>query len=263
MKYVLVSGAYGGMGKAVVSKLVKVGYTVFALDKIVEKATNQVYPLQVDVTDIESLKKAYDEISKITDNLYAIVHLAGVYYLDSLIEIPEEKFIRAFDINCFGVYRINKTFLPLLKKGSKIVITSSELAPLDPLPFTGLYAITKSTIVKYAYSLRMELQLLGIKVSVLRPGAVKTNLLNDSVSELDKFCEKTELYQCNATRFNKIVNSVESKNITAEKLSKKLYKIIKAKRVKFVYKINRNPLLLILNALPDRMQTWIIKKILK
>jgi len=65
MKYVLVSGAYGGMGKAVVSKLVKVGYTVFALDKVVEKATNQVYPLQVDVTDIESLKKAYDEISKI------------------------------------------------------------------------------------------------------------------------------------------------------------------------------------------------------
>jgi len=107
------------------------------------------------------------------------------------------------------------------------------------------------------------LQLLGIKVSVLRPGAVKTNLLNDSVSELDKFCEKTEFYQCNATRFKKIVNSVESKNITAEKLSKKLYKIIKAKRVKFVYKINRNPLLLILNALPDRMQTWIIKKILK
>ena len=49
--------------------------------------------------------------------------------------------------------------MPLLKKGSKIIITTSELAPLDPVPFTGSYAVTKGALDKYAYSLRMELQL--------------------------------------------------------------------------------------------------------
>ena len=84
-----------------------------------------------------------------------------VTLLIALVEMSEERFSRIFDINLFGLYRLNKEFLPLLKKGSKIVITSSELAPLDPLPFTGIYAITKAAVEKYAYSLRMEMNLLG------------------------------------------------------------------------------------------------------
>ena len=64
----------------------------------------------------------------------------------------------------------------MLKNGSKILITTSELAPLDPLPFTGIYAVTKGALDKYAYSLRMELQLLGMRVSVLRAGAVDTGI---------------------------------------------------------------------------------------
>ena len=93
--------------------------------------------------------------------------------LDSLAEMESESFKKIFDINLCGVFLINKTFLPLLSSDSRIVITTSELAPLDPLPFTGIYAITKSALDKYAYSLRMELQLLGIKVSVLREAAKK------------------------------------------------------------------------------------------
>ena len=144
-------------------------------------------------------------------------------------EIDEEKFLRAFDVNVFGAYRINKYFLPLLKNG-RIVIVTSELAPLEPLPFTGIYAVTKSTLDKYAYSLRMELQLLGIKVSVLRPGAVETKLLEDSTTELDKFCESTQLYSCNAERFKRIVDSVEARSVKPEKIDKKMLKIISAKR---------------------------------
>ena len=109
----------------------------------------------------------------------------------------------------------------------------------------------------------MEVQLLGIKVSVLRPGAVNTGMLNVSTTELDKFCEKTTLYKVNAERFKKIVNGVEAKNVSPEKLAKKAVKILSLKRPKQVYNLNRNPLLLTLNALPKSWQTKIIKKILK
>ena len=143
------------------------------------------------------------------------------------------------------------------------MITTSELAPLDPLPFTGLYAVTKSALDKYAYSLRMEVQLLGISVSVLRPGAVQTDMLGVSTSDLDKFCENTKLYACNATRFKRIVEGVEAKKVPAEKVAKKTLKILKAKRPRYVYNLNRNPLLRLLNVLPCRMQTWIIKQVLK
>lgn len=263
MKYALITGAYGGMGKATVDLLKNNGYFVFALDKKTEEKEKNVLPITVDVTSLDDINDAFRTVSNHTQKLDVIIHFAGIYDLNSLVEIKDESFEKIFQINVFGAYRINKTFLPLLSKSSKIIITTSELAPLDPLPFTGIYAITKSALDKYAYSLRMELQLLGISVIVLRPGAVKTGLLNDSTSALDKFCNETTVYTCNATRFKNIVNKVESRNLPPQKIAKKVLKIIVKKHPKQVYSINRNPLLRILSALPRRLQTYIIKRILK
>ena len=263
LKYVLVTGAGGGMGGAAVNMLTAEGYTVFAMDLKAVPEREHVIPLVADVTDSCSLQKAVEFVRDITDTLHAVVHFAGRYILDSLIEIPENAFTNAFDVNVFGAYRVNKAFFPLLHKGSRIVITTSELAPLEPLPFTGLYAITKSTLDKYAASLRMELQLLGIAVTVLRPGAVRTEMLGVSTDQLDSFCDSTKMYSCNANRFRKIVDSVEAANVPAETVAKKLCRIIHAKHVLPVYNINRNPLLLLLNMLPKSVQGWAIRKILK
>jgi NAD(P)-dependent dehydrogenase (short-subunit alcohol dehydrogenase family) len=263
MKYVLVTGAYGGMGKAVVQNLKEAGYFVFALDKRVEEAEENVLPIQVDVTDEASIQTAFSLVKEKTEELFAILHFAGIYMLDSLVEMDEKAFVSAFDVNVFGAFRINKTFLPLLHKGSRILLTTSELAPLQPLPFTGLYAVTKSTLDKYAYALRMEVQLLGIDVVVLRPGAVKTDMLGVSTKALDKFCDQTKLYTCNAKRFKRIVERVEARNVSPQKLAKKTIKILNKKHPKLIYTLNRNPLLLLLHALPARMQTWTIKQILK
>ena len=263
MKYVLVTGACGGMGSAAVKAYKEAGYFVFAIDRREYEAEDGIMPLVADITDEADLYRAFEQVKEVTDQLYAIVHFAGIYMLDSLVEISEDAYIRAFNINVFGAYRINKIFLPLLTKGSRIVITTSELAPLDPLPFTGLYAITKSALDKYAYSLRMELQLLDIYVSVLRPGAVKTDMLGVSTDALDVFCEKSELYTCNAKRFKNIVNKVEARHVPPKKVADKSLKILKRRKPKQVYKINRNPLLLMLNLLPRRWQTGIIKLVLK
>jgi hypothetical protein len=107
----------------------------------------------------------------------------------------------------------------MLQKGSRIIITSSELAPLDPLPFNGIYGITKSVLEKYAFSLRMETNLLGIPVSIIRPGAVNTGLLDASTKAISRFVENTKMYKCNAEKFGKIVDSVESRHIPPEKIA--------------------------------------------
>lgn len=263
MKYVLVTGAYGGMGKKAVEALKKQGFFVIALDKTVGNEEEGVLPVKVDITDEDSIIRAFEEVKKVTDELYAIVHFAGIYLLDSLAEIERENFIRAFEVNLFGAFSVNKIFLPLLKSGGKIVITTSELAPLDPLPFTGIYAVTKGALDKYAYSLRMELQLLGISVSVIRAGAVDTGMLGASTRALDRFCENTELYSCNAKRFKNIVNRVEARCVPPEKIAERTCKILSARKPKFVYNVNRNPLLLLLNILPKRLQLWAIRQVLK
>ncbi len=263
MKDILVTGAYGGMGRATALALRERGYRVFALDRRVGKPEENIIPIEADISDEECIRAAVEDVRAYTDSLCGIVHFAGIYMLDSLVEMDAESFRRIFDVNLYGVFLINKAFLRFLNKGGNILITTSELAPLDPLPFTGIYAVTKGALDKYAYSLRMELQLLGISVSVLRAGAVETGMLGASTTALDRFCEKTELYSCNADRFKQIVNSVESRCIPAEKIAKKAIKIIEKCKPKFAYSINRNPLLLILNLLPKPVQLWIIRLILR
>ncbi len=263
MKNILVTGATGGMGKVICKSLIEKGYRVFGIDYREAEIIDGLKFFNCDVTDMGSIEKVFASIKEETSRIDAIVHTAGIYNLDSLIEMEEKSFERIFDINLFGVFRINKVFAPLLSEGSRIIITSSELAPLDPLPFTGIYGITKAALEKYAFSLRMETNLLGIPVSVIRPGAVKTGLLNASTQALERFVENTKLYKCNAVKFRKIVDSVEAKNIEPERIAEKVLSALEDKTPKYVYNINRNPLLRILNALPDKLQVSIIGLILK
>ena len=263
MKHILVTGATGGMGKAICDRLISKGYKVYGIDYKKNDDVDGLEFYECDVTDTESVEAVFEKIKEQTGKLDGIVHTAGIYDMDSLIEMSEERFIRIFDINVFGVFRINKIFAPLLTKGSRIVITSSELAPLDPLPFNGIYGITKATLEKYAFSLRMETNLMGIPVSVIRPGAVKTALIGASNVAIERFVSNTKLYQCNAKRFKKIVDSVQSRNITPDKIADKVLAALEDKNPKYLYNINRNPLLLLLNSLPDKMQVDIIGWVLK
>ena len=263
MKNILVTGAYGGMGSATVKALADGGYRVFALDRRVGDAAENVIPIEADITSEQGVLKAFETVREQAKSLYAIIHFAGIYMLDSLVEMSSEEFRRIFDVNLYGAFLVNKTFLPLLVSGSRILITTSELAPLDPLPFTGIYAVTKGALDKYAYSLRMELQLLGISVSVLRAGAVDTGMLGASTAALDRFCEKTELYTCNAARFKEIVDRVEARCISPSRLASCAVGIVEKKTPRFTYAVNRNPLLRLLNLLPKRMQLFVIRLILK
>lgn len=255
----LITGANGGMGAAICRALTDAGDEVLGLDLAEPRAETPWRCFRADVTDEASLEAAFALISE-AGKLDGVIHAAGIYDLNSLVEMDEAEFVRAFNVNLFGVYRINRLAVPLLNENSRIVIISSELAPLEPLPFTGIYAVTKAALEKYAASLRMELQLLGHKVAVVRPGAVKTDMLPASVGALERFCEGTKLYPVNAGRFRKIVDRVEARSVPPEKLAKKVARALKARRPKLVYKLNRNPLLLMLGALPKRAQLWIIRK---
>ncbi|MBO4501681.1 MAG: SDR family oxidoreductase, partial [Clostridia bacterium] len=216
MKSILITGANGGMGKKTAELFARSGFCVYALDiSPVDRAEN-VIPLCVDITDEQSVRAAYGKVKETAHGICGIIHLAGVYALDSLAEMEYAAFERAFRINVNGAFLVNKTFLPLLGEGARIIMVTSELAVRDPLPFTGIYSVTKTALDKYAYALRMELQLLGIHVSVLRAGAVDTGMLGDSTRQLDRFCAETKLYKCNAARFKAIVDKVESRKIPPE-----------------------------------------------
>ena len=263
MKYVLIPGAAGGMGNKTAMYLAAQGFCVFAMDRVAVAAQKNIIPLQCDITDAACVQAAVQAVKKETDVLYAILHFAGIYTLDSFVEIETERFQHILQVNLLGAFLVNKFFMPLLHRGSRIIITTSELAPLAPLPFTGIYAVSKTALDRYAYALQMELQLLGISVSVIRAGAVATDMLDASVAALNQFCKKTKLYSCNAARFQKIVASVESRRVPPQKIAQKAACILQKKHPKFAYAFNRNPLLILMNILPQPMQFYLIRRILR
>lgn len=263
MRTILLTGICGGMGGAAAERLIGEGFRVYGIDVKAECPIPGVTYFRADLSTGEGLGEAFEAMKEMGAELNAIAHFSGVYDMDSLIEISEESFLRIFRVNLFGVFRVNKTFFPLLAPSARIIMVSSELAPLDPLPFTGLYGFSKTAVEKYAFSLRQELNLLGHSVIVIRPGAVKTGLLGDSTAALDRLCAGTRLYSYNADRFRNIVNNVENKTVSPDSIADILIKALSAKHPKYVYNINRNPGLRLLNILPAHLQVKLIGSILK
>ena len=147
-KVILITGVSGGMGLETAKKFIASGYLVYGLDiKEPKDNVDGLIFIKTDLTRIEDVNNAFN---KVNDKLDCIINTAGIYDLNSLIEMEEKDFTRVFDINLFSIYRINRYFIDLLNPKGKIIITSSELAPLDPLPFTGIYGISKAAVEKYA-----------------------------------------------------------------------------------------------------------------
>ena len=262
MKTALVTGAAGGMGQAICQKLHKEGWRVFALD-VKPCSLPGVNSLACDLCSEEAAARALLWLQQQTATLDAIVHAAGVYDLDSLTEMDNGRLERIFDINVLIACRINRLFTPLMRSGGRVVFITSELAPLFPMPFTGVYGVTKKALEGIADSLRTELALRGIRVITLRPGAVETPLLGDSTAALERFCESTRYYRVNADRFRRIVDRVEARCVPPASVADKLLRALTDRRPRRVYNLNRNPLLLLMNLLPASAQQWLLLQILK
>ena len=182
MKYALITGGASGMGRATAVELAKNGFTVFSCDiNLNPEERENIIQIKTDVTSEKSVKETFEIVSKITDRLDAVINFAGIIMMNSLIEITEEEFVKIFNVNLFGAFRINKAFFPMVQKTKgKIIITTSELAENKVLPFNAIYAISKKALDAYAQGLAMELGLLGISVVTLRPGAVATPIIKSS-----------------------------------------------------------------------------------
>ena len=132
MKYALVTGATSGLGKEIAKRVSESGWYVFACgrnERALEelKNTTYVHPLCVDVTNQESIDAAFEEVSKVTDKLDAIINFSGVQQMASLVEGNIDIVSDMLEVNLMGMVRMNKTFFPLIKKAKgRIINCSSE-----------------------------------------------------------------------------------------------------------------------------------------
>ncbi len=259
---VLITGCASGIGKEVASFLLEKNINVYGLD-VNKIEDSRIKSFSCDVSNTSSLLEVHDKLKEDNVIFDAIINIAGIFIIDSFIEVDENSLKRIFDINLMGTINVNKIFFDLLKEKGRILITTSEVAPLDPLPFNGIYNVTKTALDSYAQALRQELNLLGYKVITIRPGAFKTDLSMGSLTKTKDLMQKTILYKKQSKKFYTLVSKFMGTPKAARKMSKTYYKALTKKKPKIVYKKNINHMMSLLSLLPLSLQCFIIKLLLK
>ena len=260
---VLLTGGFSGIGKATKELFLKNGHTVYVFDnKKIEKEDN-LFPFCVDITDKEELIRIKKDLENKCVSFDVIINIAGIHKMISLVESDYALIKKLIDINLTGTMLINHTFHSLLKEKGRIVIVTSEVATFDPMPFNGLYNVSKTALETYAQALRQELNLLNQKVITIRPGAVETPLSNNSITDTESLSKETKLYKRQSKKFVSIMKKFMGKPIKPEKISKLIYKSVIKKHPRITYSKHKNIGLILLNILPKRLQCFIIKLLLK
>ena len=259
---VLITGAASGIGRAAAELFVSRGDHVIAIDKSDIGERENLVGFAADITDEASLNRVRRYLSENKIELDAILCIAGIHQMASFVEDDYEKMKRLIDVNLSGTVLTNRVFHSSLKKSGRIVILTSEVATYSPMPFNGLYNVSKTALECYAKALRQELNLIGQRVVTVRPGAIETPLERDSLSATEALAERTVLYKKQSRHFANIVRKFSGKPMKPEKLAQTIYKAATVKRPRLSYCKHRSPGLVLLSLLPDRAQCAIIKKLL-
>jgi len=174
-----VTGAAGGLGSEIARQLVACGYTVFAADIDAAALGALSHPgirtVQLDVTDEASVKSAVDAAIAQTGRIDLLVNNAALPQAGVIETTPVETIRRLFDVNVIGYARMQAAVLPHMRaRRSGHVINISSAIGKVPMPGFGWYSATKHAIEGMSDALRMEVEPLGIKVSIIEPGLIAT-----------------------------------------------------------------------------------------
>jgi NAD(P)-dependent dehydrogenase (short-subunit alcohol dehydrogenase family) len=189
---VVVSGASTGMGAATAKELARNGFHVLAGVRRVVDAdalrAEGIEPHILDITVDSDVAAIADRVARdpLGRPLRALVNNAGISVNAPVETLPIAKWRRLFEVNLFGHVAMTQALLPTLLRSAGTVVNISSVGGRVALPTYGAYAGSKFALEAVSDSLRREVSGLGVKVVVVEPGAVKTEMLERGVANADR-----------------------------------------------------------------------------
>jgi NAD(P)-dependent dehydrogenase (short-subunit alcohol dehydrogenase family) len=226
-KVAIVTGSSSGIGFQTALMLARNGYSTYAsmrnIDKsktITEIAKKERLPLQViqlDVNDDVTVKNAINKIVKDGKRIDVLVNNAGYGLFGALEELSIEEIKAQFETNFFGVVRVTQAVLPTMRNqnGGGTIVNISSVGGQVSVPILSAYNSTKFALEGLSESLSHELGPFGIRVIIIEPGFIKTNIMNSSVLAKSASVENSPYYSFTKkieSYFKSMMDNPESSN---------------------------------------------------
>lgn len=265
MPVVLVTGAGGGLGRAICERFHAGGYSVVATDVTVGRLADLskrvgIITAALDVTDSQSAQDIAALVGAQCGRLDVVVNNAGIIGFSPVVETGPEELIRHFQINSFGALRITHACLDLLiASGGRVLNISSESYRLRT-PFQ-IYQSTKLALEGISDVLRRELVHLGVHVATIRPGAIDTELFH-AMDSISNPVEHSRLGVPFAKFAARLASNPPSKRSSPDAVAALVLRAAVDKRRRAHYRINNMLTLRVLSWLPVRWTDWLLQRFL-
>ncbi|WP_298122562.1 SDR family NAD(P)-dependent oxidoreductase [uncultured Aurantimicrobium sp.] len=190
---VLVTGAAGGMAAGINQKLIEQGHTVICADLIFEKVQAEAvrlkslegnaFPLELDVSKVDSIRSALQQLKDQSLNVDVIVNAAGILDRKSMADHDDESFQNVMLVNLVGPFNLIRLLSPgMVSRGWGRIINISSIAARNGYPFPS-YAASKAGLSNLTRSLINDFWGTGVTVHNICPGLVNTPMADPRLIE--------------------------------------------------------------------------------
>jgi NAD(P)-dependent dehydrogenase (short-subunit alcohol dehydrogenase family) len=179
---ILITGCSTGIGRCAALGMHARGWRVFATarkpEDIAALEAAGVSALYLDYTEEDSIAAALESVFAETDGKLDVLFNNGAYAQPGAIEDLSTNVLRAqFEANFFGWHELTRRIIPAMRRqGHGRIVMNSSILGFITLGFRGPYTSTKFAVEAYADTLRIELARSGIRVSVIEPGPIRSNI---------------------------------------------------------------------------------------
>lgn len=202
----LITGCSTGFGRALAEAVLKKGDRLIAtarkpeqLQDLVERYQQQVCTIALDVTDLDSIRSAVSQAKDTFGRIDVLVNNAGYGTMGAIEEVSDEAIRRQYDTNVFGTLNTIRAVLPIMRQQrSGHILNLSSVGGMVSFAAAGIYCSTKFAVEGLSEALSKEVAPLGIKVTIVEPGAFRTDFNGRSLSvpeqQIDDYAETTDKF---------------------------------------------------------------------
>ena len=188
-KVVLLTGASSGIGKSTAKLLMEKGFRVYGTSrKAGQPGSGNPAPeqqdggskgfiemIKLDVCSEESVKKAVDYVLDKEGRIDILINNAGFGIAGSVEDTSPEEAYSQFNTNFFGVHRMCRHVIPVMRKqGKGLIINVGSICGIMAIPYQSMYSASKFALEALSEALRTEVKPFGIKVTIIEPGDTRT-----------------------------------------------------------------------------------------